>query len=201
MIYSLKGFVSHIEPNVAIIECNNIGFRCNISDNTFVNLKMNQECFLFIHMNVKDDGVTLFGFSTTEELKCFKILINISGVGPKAAISILSKFTPQTLAGVVYNNDYQSMTQCQGIGEKTAKRVILELKDKLKMFNTISDDVNFNGDVCENGDCGDNKLVLQEATEALKSLGYLESDILKVIKKYDCCLTVEEVIKKALKEL
>ena len=203
MIYSLKGLVAHIKPNVAIIECNNIGFKCNISDHTFSSLKINQECFVFVHMSVKEDGIDLFGFSTSEELKCFKTLINISGIGPKAAISVLSQFTPQTLAIAVYNNDYKLITKCQGIGTKTAQRICLELKDKLELDelnSSVLSSFGNSGDINQNKKTADS-LAFHEATEALKSLGYSETDILKTIQKYEPSLSVEEIIKKALKEL
>ena len=144
-------------------------------------------------MNVKSDGIDLFGFLSQDELKCFKTLIGISGVGPKAAISILSQFTPQSLSIAVSGGDYKVITKCQGIGQKTAQRIILELKGKLDFnsymlsenkSNFVNDNINFN-----------------EALEALKSLGYLESEILNIIKKYDHSLKTEDIIKKALKEL
>ena len=131
MIYSLNGLISHLEPNVAIIECNNIGFKCCVSDNTANNLKIGQINFLYTYMNIKEDAINLFGFINQDELKCFKALINISGVGPKAAMSILSNFTPQRLAVAVSTNDYKIINKCPGIGPKTAQRIVLELKDKL----------------------------------------------------------------------
>lgn len=195
MIYSLKGVVAHLEHNMTIIECNNIGFKCSISGNTSNNLNVGKDCKIYTYMHVKEDGINLFGFSNEEELNCFKILISISGVGPKAAISILSQFTPQNLALAIASNDGKSIAKTPGIGPKTANRIILELKDKLLSPSLISVDENYKNNNLVN------KSVFQEAIEALKSLGYLESDILKVVSKYDENLSTEEIIKKALKEL
>ena len=195
MIYSLKGLVAHLEPNMTIIECNNIGFKCSISSNTSSNLNIGKDCKIYTYMNVKEDGINLFGFSNEEELDCFKILISISGIGPKAAISILSQFTPQNLALAVASNDGKSIAKTPGIGPKTANRIILELKDKLPSPSLINIDENYRYNNLVN------KSVFQESIEALKSLGYLESDILKVVSKYDENLSIEEIIKKALKEL
>ena len=193
MIYSLNGLVSHIEPNIAIIECNNIGFKCNISNNTASNLKIGVKAFLYTYMNIKEDSVDLFGFSDKDELKCFKTLINISGIGPKAAISILSSFSPQALSTAVSTNDYKIITKCPGIGQKTAQRIVLELKDKLDIQISSS-----NTDIY---DSKFNNSNFNEAIEALKTLGYTEPDILKTINQYDKSLSTEDIIKKALKEL
>lgn len=194
MIYSLNGLISHLEPNIAIIECNNIGFKCCVSDNTANNLKIGEINFLYTYMNIKEDAIDLFGFINKDELRCFKALINISGIGPKAAMSILSNFTPERLAMAISTNDYKIINKCQGIGPKTAQRIVLELKDKLE-FGLVSE-TSFIKNSSEN-----NNLNILEATEALKSLGYNEPDILKIIKKYDSALSTEEIIKKALKEL
>lgn len=197
MIYSLKGLISHIEPGIAIIECNDIGFRCYVSDNTANNLKIGEINFLYTYMNLKEDAVSLFGFINQDELLCFKSLINISGVGPKAAMSILSNFTPERLTMAISTNDYKIINKCQGIGPKTAQRIVLELKDKLEL-NSSSESI-FIKNNSENNNF--NNLNLSEAIEALKSLGYSESDILKTIKKYDIALSTEEIIKKALQDL
>lgn len=196
MIYSLKGKVSHFEPNVAIIECNDIGFKCYVSDNTAKSLKIGENINLFTYMNVKDDGIDLYGFLTQEELKSFKLLITVSGVGPKVAISILSNFTSNSLANAISNGDYKLITKSPGIGQKTAQRIILELKGKICFDEKIDFKTNENNlfEITE-------KNKFQEALAALKSLGYMESEIIKTIKGYDKTMSVEEVIKKALKEL
>ncbi len=195
MIYSLKGIIAHIEPNIAIIECNNIGYKCNVSGNTMLNLKLGEICCLYTHMVVKEDSISLFGFYTKDELEYFKILVGISGIGPKAAISILSQFTPQSLTIAVSSNDYKAITKCQGIGLKTAQRIILELKDKIDcstidVFHSDSSKQHYN-----------NQSAVAEALAALKTLGYSEQDVLKIISKYESSLNVEDIIKMALKEL
>lgn len=197
MIYSLKGIIAHIEPNIAIIECNNIGYKCNVSNNTMLNLKLGEVYCLFTYMLVKEDSINLFGFSTQEELRYFKTLIGISGIGPKAAISILSQFTPQSLTIAVSSNDYKMITKCQGIGLKTAQRIVLELKDKI---DCSSADV-FYQDNKQQQNYNNKKSAITEALEALKTLGYNEQDILKTINKYESSLNVEDIIKMALKEL
>lgn len=193
MIYSLNGIVSHIEPNIAIIECNNIGFKCNISENTKKTLKLKSKSYLYTYMYVKEDILSLYGFSTPEELECFKALIAVNGIGPKAAISILSDFTSQALISAISTNDYKTLTKCHGIGPKAAQRIIIELKDKLVSPSSDPYPTNSNNDT--------NNIHRQEALDALKSLGYSESSILKTIKNYDPCLSTEDIIKLALKEL
>jgi Holliday junction DNA helicase RuvA len=198
MIYSIKGNVSHIEQNTAIIECNNIGYKCFVSNNTFSKLSIGADTFLYTYMNVKDDGIDLYGFNTTDELKTFKILISISGVGPKAAMSILSEFDPYTLTLAVASNDYKRITKCQGIGTKTAQRIVLELKDKLKVDFASSDSMNPDEALVDFTQISSSA---KEAISALKTLGYSEFEATNIIKKQNSNMSVEELIRLALKEL
>ena len=131
MFYYLNGTVAHIEPFLAVIDCGGVGYACRTTSYTLSALKKGDKGKLFTHLNVREDAMELYGFSTAEELRLFQQLISVSGVGPKAALSILSASTPANLALSIITGDEKALTCAQGIGKKIAQRVILELKDKL----------------------------------------------------------------------
>ena len=148
---------------------------------------------IFTHMQVKEDDISLYGFITNEELRMFELLISVSGVGAKSAINMLSSITPSKFALAVISNDVKTLTKIPGIGPKSAQRIILELKDKLKTEDSITkDDIEIKNSIIE-----DNKL--EEAIQALKVLGYTRQEIENVIHKIDITnLVVEDIIRKAL---
>ena len=131
MFYYLSGTVTHIEPYLAVIDCGGVGYACRTTSYTLSALKKGDKGKLFTHLNVREDAMELYGFATQEELNLFQQLISVSGVGPKAALSILSASTPANLALSIITGDEKALTCAQGIGKKIAQRVILELKDKL----------------------------------------------------------------------
>jgi len=197
MIYSLRGIVSHIDNNIAIIECNNIGYICNVSNHTLNGLTLGSESYLYAHMIIRQDDINLYGFLSKEELNMFKLLINVSGVGPKCGISILSSLTPELLINAIQLEDYEVIKVCQGVGAKVSKRIILELKDKVNDL-----DQNKLGSSSETVNKNSLSLVALEAMEALESLGYIKSEIYKVVRKYDVdSNSIEDIVKGALKEL
>ena len=185
MFYYLNGTVAHIEPFLAVIDCGA--------------LKKGDRGKLFTHLSVKEDGVDLYGFATAEELRLFQQLISVSGVGPKAALGILSSSSPANLAMSIITGDEKSLTAAQGVGKKIAQRVILELKDKLAKGQTIS----ASGE--SYGGTGvtvipENKL--SEATAALAVLGYSQGEINLALKGIDLeGLSLEQIIKEALKKM
>ena len=138
MFYYLNGTVAHIEPYLAVIDCGGVGYACRTTSYTLSALKKGDKGKLFTHLNVREDAMELYGFATQEELTLFQQLISVSGVGPKAALSILSASTPANLALSIITGDEKALTCAQGVGKKIAQRVILELKDKLSKGQTIS---------------------------------------------------------------
>ena len=193
MIYSVRGKLIHTENELAVVECGGVGYACRTSFYTLQRIADSTEVTLYTHLAVRENDVELFGFSSTEELKCFRMLITVSGVGPKAAVSILSGNTPSQFALAVATGDAKSLTKCKGIGAKTAQRIVLELKDKIAKENTIS----MRGDkstaaVIPQGGAVD------EALTALVVLGYTEGEAMQAISGTDPNAPVEEIIKKAL---
>ena len=199
MFYYLKGRAAHLAPNLAVIDCGGVGYACRTTSYTLSGLQMGQEVTLYTHLNVREDAMELYGFGTEKERNCFQLLIGVSGVGPKAALSILSATTPEGLATAIITGDKKALTVAQGIGKKIAQRIILELKDKLAKGQTI------NGAGETYGGTGvtvipENKL--SEASAALAVLGYSQGEINLALKGIDLdALTLEEVIKQALKKM
>jgi len=199
MFYYVSGTVAHIEPYLAVIDCGGVGYACKTTSYTLSALKKGDKGKLFTYLNVREDAMELFGFATQEELNLFQQLISVSGVGPKAALSILSSSTPANLALSIITGDEKALTCAQGIGKKIAQRVILELKDKLAKGQTFGDA----GEVY--GGTGvtiipENKQ--SEASAALAVLGYSQSEIAAALKGIDMSeLSLEQIIKQALKKM
>lgn len=199
MFYYLSGTIAHIEPYLVVVDCGGVGYACKTTSYTIANLKKGEKGKVFTHLNVREDAMELYGFGTQEELNLFQQLISVSGVGPKAALSILSTSTPANLALSIITGDEKALTCAAGVGKKLAQRVILELKDKLAKGQTI----NAAGE--SYGGTGvtiipENKG--SEAAAALAVLGYSQSEINLALKGIDMTeLTLEQVIKQALKKM
>ena len=132
MFYSLTGKLVHMEPGVVAIECGGVAFKCFTSMNTQKNMpRIGETATVYTHLNVREDALDLYGFSTKSELNCYKMLTTISGVGPKAALAILSVVSPEQLTLAVMTQDDKTITMAQGVGKKLAQRIILELKEKI----------------------------------------------------------------------
>ena len=130
MFYSLTGKLVHMEPGVVAIECGGVAFKCFTSMNTQKNMpRIGETATVYTHLNVREDALDLYGFSTKSELNCYKMLTTISGVGPKAALSILSEMTPEGVAMAAASGDSKKFTKASGVGPKLAQRIVLELKD------------------------------------------------------------------------
>lgn len=196
MIYSLRGKLIHKEQSLAVIECSGVGYACRTTYNTLAKLgSTGTDAFLLTYLYVREDAVELFGFADENELNCFKLLLSVSGVGPKAALAILSDTTPEQFAMNVATGDSKSLTKTKGIGPKVAQRIVLELKDKLSK-EQISADV-YQTDFAPVLS-GSNT---SEAISALVVLGYSQSEAVSVISKFDKELPVEELIRLSLKEI
>ena len=195
MLYRLRGNLIHTEPSFAVIECAGVGYKCYTTMNTQRSLPaIGKEAVLYTHMNVREDAVDLFGFSSLAELNCFKLLTSVSGVGPKVGLAILSVLSPEQVAVAVAAGDFKTLTMAQGVGNKLAQRVILELKDKLKALGGGEEVTAAAGVVNAAGNAA-------EAMNALTVLGYTPSDVAPVVAKFDSSLPVGELIRLTLKAM
>ena len=197
MFYYLNGVVAEMEANLAVIDCGGVGYACATTNYTLSQLKKGERAKLYTYMNVREDAVELFGFATQSELHSFKLLLGVSGVGPKAALSILSVNTPANLAMAVVMGDEKALTAAPGIGKKIAQRIILELKDKL-----AKEQPSFSGDtgIMPSIAVPDDKV--REAGAALAVLGYSASEVAAALKGIDMdALPLEEIIRQALKRM
>ena len=138
MYYYLSGTVAHIEPFLAVIDCGGVGYACRTTSFTLSRIKTGEKAKLYTYLSVREDAMDLYGFSSQEERRLFQLLTSVSGVGPKAALAILSSSTPENLALSIITGDEKALTAAQGVGKKIAQRVILELKDKLAKGQSIS---------------------------------------------------------------
>lgn len=196
MFYYINGTVSLLENNLAVIDCGGVGYACHTTAYTLSQLKPGKSQKLFTHCHIKEDAFDIFGFSTKEELGYFENLLSVSGVGPKAALAILSSVTPDQFALAVMTQDEKTLTMAQGVGKKMAQRIILELKDKLGGQLT-STDFGTTGTIPVVTDSKFN-----EASAALASLGYSGSEIAHALKNVDVeHLSLEEIVRSALRAM
>lgn len=203
MFYYLRGNLVHVEPGMVVLDVGGVGYQLTVSGSTQSTLPARsfseaEEVLLYTYLAVREDGVELFGFATEQEKETFLLLITVSGVGPKAAMSILSAMTPEKFAIAVCSEDRKSISSANGIGPKTAARIILELRDKLLKesggaFPAAA------VDAPEVAPAGRGKL--NEALDALMVLGYNRSDAMNLLKTLDVeNMTLEELIRAALKK-
>ncbi|MCI6245111.1 MAG: Holliday junction branch migration protein RuvA [Eubacterium sp.] len=196
MIYNIKGELTYTDPQFVVVENSGIGFKCFTSLTTVKNLgKIGSTVNLYTYLSVKEDALDLFGFSTLEELNSFKLLITVSGVGPKAAVSVLSELSPEKLALAIASSDVKSITKANGVGRKTAERIVLELKDKTgSLSQTDFSSVASAASVAEDSAAG-------EAVAALVALGFSQSDAAVTVGQMDQSLSADEMIRLGLRQL
>ncbi len=194
MIYSVKGELIHTEAGLAVVECGGVGYACRTSRQTLNSIKTGSEVKLFTYLHVSENALDLFGFSDTMELACFKQLISVSGIGPKAALSVLSEISPSKLALCITTGDAKTLTKCPGIGLKTAQRIVLELKDKVAKDQHVSAADYAAVPASGGGNIG-------EALSALEVLGFAPAQAAAAIAGAAPDSSVEELIKYALKNL
>ncbi len=205
MFYYISGKLALASPSFAVIDAGGVGYKLTISENTYNSLPPRHTvdsptAKLYTYMAVREDDVELFGFASETELASFKMLLSVSGVGPKAAISILSLLTPEKFALAVCTEDRKTISKANGIGPKTAARIILELRDKLMKETDLSSAASASIESASPVPTGSGKL--SEAQDALAVLGYSRAEALNVLKNIDTqSLSLEEIIKKALKLL
>lgn len=199
MFNYISGPVAELLPNLAVIDCSGVGFEVNTSAYTISQLKAGEKAKLFTYMYIREDCMDLYGFATKSEKRCFEMLIGVSGVGPKAAIAILSTGSPENLIMNIISGNEKALTAAQGIGKKIAQRIILELKDKLaKETQEISfSDVPSFAPAAVAGNAR-----LSDASAALTVLGYNSAEINASFRKIDTeNLSTEELIRAALKQM
>lgn len=205
MFYYISGKLAKLDGSFAVVDAGGVGFKMTISKSTYFRLSGTAEAptvKLYTYMAVREDGTELFGFATEEELSAFKLLITVSGVGPKAAISILSTLSPEKLALAICTEDKKAISQANGIGAKTAARIILELKDKLKADGVgASDDNSLSSLGADIGAAPDKSGKLSDAQDALTVLGYSRSEAARVLATIDTSLELDDIIRLALKKL
>ena len=201
MFYHLEGVVSDVEQNLIVLDCAGIGFALNVSANTIASVRVGEISKLYVSESVREDAFELFGFASKEERRCFEMLISISGVGPKAAISILSSNTPGSLALAVLNGDVKTLTAAPGIGKKIAQRIVLELKDKISKeastgaFNEMPAAVMAPQQTVENSAQAD-------AVAALLVLGYSMPEINSALQKINAeGMDAEQLVKAVLRAM
>lgn len=193
MITYIKGKVDQIFDSSVFIENNGIGYQIFLSSKTISKLPKEGEVKIFTYMNVKEDSLSLFGFLSIEELNMFNLLLNVSGVGPKVAISMLSDLTPNQIMIAIITDDYATLSTCNGVGKKTSQRISLELKDKIKN-TTLIDTPQQSIYVSSNEK--------QDAIDALSALGYSRSESMKAVMEIAVeKMTTEQILKLALRKL
>ena len=200
MFYYLDGTVAEILPYLAVIDCGGVGYACKTTNNTLASLKKGQRGKLYTYLNVGEGIFELYGFATQNELNSFKLLISVSGVGPKAALAILSATTPESLAMAIVTEDAKTLTAAPGIGKKIAQRIILELKDKMAR-ETAGGGLDFSGGKgVPAAPVFTNKAT--EAAQALAVLGYSSQEVGIALKGVDVeNLPLEEIIRQSLKKM
>ncbi len=199
MYYSVRGTLIHREMNFAVVECGGVGYQCFITANTARQLpNIGSEVMLYTFLNVREDAMELFGFADRGELLCFRLLTSVSGVGPKVGLAILSELTPERVALAVASGNHKEFVKAQGVGPKLAQRIVLELKDKVGLPSASS------GVVMQEAASVGVISVSQgaaEAVNALTMLGFSSGEASAAVGKLDSTLSVEELVRLALKEL
>ena len=196
MISYIIGEIKHLDEESFIIENNNMGYLINSSLYTISKLEINSEYKIYTKMNVREDDISLYGFSSIEELEMFDLLTSVSTIGPKNAISVLSSISVDKIKLAIVNNDINSLTKAKGVGKKTASRIVLELVDKVKKMPINKDASN---DIMDSNTPNSEIAV---AREALLNLGYQRNSIDKVLSELkDTDLSLEEIIKESLKKM
>lgn len=193
MYYYIKGELVLKQDNFAVVDNGGVGYKIYTSQNSLSNLTAGSSVTFYTYLYVREDIFDVYGFSTNDELSMFLHLLSVSGVGPKAALAILSVMTPQQLVLAVITSDAKTLTKANGVGAKMAQRVILELKDKLKNVDIVPDDA-FSEEILAEDSAN-------EAVSALMVLGYSQQEAKKAVSKVDLTLSTEEIVKQALIKL
>lgn len=198
MFYYINGVISEMEPNLAVVDCGGVGYAVNTTANTLSRLSIGEKAKLYTYCNIREDCFDIYGFYSQSEKRCFELLIGVSGVGPRAALSILSSGTPESLAMAIVSGNEKALTVAPGVGKKLASRVILELKDKMaKLSETSGAVMDFVPAASVTGNSN-----ITDATAALTVLGYSAAEINSALRNIDTeNLGVEEIVRQVLKQM
>lgn len=195
MFYYLNGIITLLDANLAVVDCGGVGYACHTTNYTLSKLQVGKQAKLFTFCNIKEDAFDIYGFSTREELSCFEKLLGVGGVGPKAALAILSVVTPDQFTLAVMTQDDKTLTMAQGVGKKLAQRILLELKDKL-----APSQLELSGAQMDASPVHGSKSA--EASAALASLGYSQQEIASALKGVDVnAMSVEQIVRHALRAM
>ncbi len=197
MLYYVSGAVTVLEPGLAVIDCGGVGYGCHVTAYTAGQLKLNQSARLYITESIREDAFDLYGFISREEQRCYELLTSVNGVGPKAALAILSAGGPQNFTLAVMTGDEKTLTAAQGVGKKIAQRIILELKDKIG-GGSMELDFSMGSTPAAPVQSG-NTAALAHA--ALQELGYSAAEINAALKGVDPKATTEEMVRHALRAM
>lgn len=196
MFYYLNGEISLLEGNLAVVDCAGVGYGCHTTSYTISKLKIGQRAKLFTYCNIREDAFDIYGFSSREELRCFELLLGVTGVGPKAALAILSAVSPDRFALAIMTQDEKALTAAQGVGKKLAQRIILELKDKMGAV----DQADFSGSSGVVSPASTGNLAL--AQSALAELGYSQAEIGSALKGIQTDgMTTEDIVRQCLRAM
>jgi len=195
MLYYVSGSVAVLEPGLAVIDCGGVGYGCRVTAYTAAQLKLNQNAKLYITESIREDAFDLYGFISREEQRCYELLTSVNGVGPKAALAILSA-GPQNFTLAVMTGDEKLLTAAQGVGKKLAQRIILELKDKV---GGSSMELDFSGPAVSAPAAQGSNAAL--ASAALQALGYSPSERAGDLWGVDPTATIEEMVRFALRAM
>ncbi|MBE6984433.1 MAG: Holliday junction branch migration protein RuvA [Ruminococcaceae bacterium] len=197
MFYYLNGEIALIDENIAVVDCGGVGYACHSTTYTLSKLRVGQKAKLYTHCNIREDAFDIFGFSSREELRCFQMLLGVTGVGPKAAQAILSAVSPERFTLAVMTQDEKALIAAQGVGKKLAQRIILELKDKL---GSVVTEVDFSGNTAAPIPQSGSNLTLAQA--ALAELGYSHAEITAALKGVPIDgMTTEQIVKQCLRAM
>ena len=199
MFYYLDGTVAELQPYLAVIDCGGVAYACSTTNNTLAQLKKGERGKLYTYLHVAENAFGLYGFISKNELNSFKMLLGVSGVGPKAALAILSVGTPESLAMAIVTGDEKALTAAPGIGKKIAQRIILELKDKIAKESGGTLDFSV-GKGAAAAPVFNTKAT--EAAAALAVLGYSSQEVTAAMKGIDVeTLPLEEIIRQSLRKM
>ena len=196
MLYYVSGTVTLLEPGLAVIDCGGVGYGCRVTAYTAAQLKLNTAAKLYITESIREDAYDLYGFVSREEQRCYELLTAVNGVGPKAAMAILSSGGPQNFTLAVMTGDEKMLTAAQGVGKKIAQRIILELKDKI---GGSSMELDFSAGPAVTQQQGGSNLALANA--ALQELGYSAAEIALALKGVDPKASTEDMVRHALRAM
>lgn len=201
MINFIKGEIVEVQENRIVVETNYMGFQINVPSSVINKVSIGCRAKIYTYMSVKEDDISLYGFLTQDDLQTYKLLLGVNGIGPKAALGVLSALTSDELRFAVLSDDVAALSKAPGIGKKTAQKLILELKDKISLEDAFETKLSHHEPNTD--EAAGYTDAVSEAVQALTALGYSSSEALRAVKAVDVksCMSVEQILKAALKHI